>query len=75
MAWAEFRSGNTDDALHLLQSAFEAGQDAEVAAHLGEVLWTKGQLQEAHTIWEQGLKINPRNETLRETMKRFHHQP
>lgn len=75
MGWVEFRAGNVDEALRLLQSAFDTGQDAEIAAHLGEVLWTKGQLQKARTVWEQGFKINPKNETLRETMKRFQQKP
>ena len=75
MGWVEFRAGNTDEALRLLQAAFEAGQDAEIAAHWGEVLWTKGQPEKARTIWEQGFKINPKNETLRETMKRFQQKP
>lgn len=75
MGWVEFRAGNVDEALRLLQSAFDTGQDAEIAAHLGEVLWTKGQLQKARTVWEQGFKINPKNETLRETMTRFQQKP
>ncbi len=71
MGWVEFRAGNAEEALRLLQSAFDAGQDAEIAAHLGEVWWTQGQLQKAQAIWEQGLKINSANPTLRETLKRF----
>lgn len=71
LAWVEFRSGNPDEALRLLQSAFDAGKDAEIAAHLGEVLWSKGQIPQANAVWEQGLKINPSNTTLLETLKRL----
>lgn len=75
MGWVEFRAGNIEEALRVLQSAFDAGQDAEIAAHLGEVLWTKGEPEKARTIWEQGLKINPQNDTLRATLKRFQQKP
>ena len=71
LAWAEFRSGNTDEALRLLQSAFKSKPDAEIAAHLGEVLWTVRRQDEAIQIFKEGVKINPDNETLVETINRL----
>ena len=71
LAWAYFRSGNTDEALRLLQQAYSDRPDAEIAAHLGEVLWQMGQRASAQEIFRQGLKINPENETLNETIKRL----
>jgi tetratricopeptide (TPR) repeat protein len=71
LAWAEFRSGNLDEAARLLRGAFKERPDAEIAAHLGEVLWQAGQQQEALQMFRESLKINPDNETLSETIKRL----
>jgi Flp pilus assembly protein TadD len=71
LAWVEFRSGNTEEALRLLRGAYQARPDAEIAAHLGEVLWTVGQREQAAAVWKEGLGLNPQNETLQETMRRL----
>jgi tetratricopeptide (TPR) repeat protein len=75
MGWVEFRSGNLQKARQLLETAFAAQPDAEIAAHLGEVLWVSGEHAGARAIWQQGLKLNPRNTTLLETLKRFQVTP
>ena len=75
MAWVEFRSGNTAEAARLLQGAFKERPDAEIAAHLGEVLWTLGQRDEAKAIWTEGMRLNPDNETLLETTRRLRDKP
>ena len=75
MAWLEFRSGNTKTAAKLLQNALKSRPDAEIAAHLGEVLWKMGDEAQASTVWEQGLTINPKNETLLETIQRLRGKP
>ena len=74
LAWVEFRSGNRQEALRLLQKAFKAKPDAEIAAHLGEVLWVLNQRDEAASVWKQGLALNPQNDTLLETMRRLQKQ-
>ena len=75
LAWVEFRAGNSTEALRLLQSAFQARPDAEIAAHLGEVLWSLGQRDQASAIWKEGAQLSPQNETLRETMQRLRGNP
>ncbi len=72
LAWVEFRSGNFPDALRILQKAFKDKPDAEIAAHLGEVLWAMGQRDEAKAIWREGRLLNDSSETLLETLKRLH---
>jgi len=42
-----------------------------VAAHLGEVLWTKGERSEARAVWSKALKLQPDSQILRETLKRL----
>lgn len=71
LGWVEFRSGNKAEALRILQAAFKAKPDAEIAAHLGEVLWSMGQRDQALGIWREGALLNAENETLVETLKRL----
>ena len=49
--------------------------DAEIAAHLGEVLWVLGEREEALAVWRQGLALDARNRTLTETLQRLGVQP
>ena len=71
LGWVEFRLGNSAQALQLLESAFKKRPDADIAAHLGEVLWGLGQQERAKEIWKGAQKLHPDNETLRETLKRL----
>lgn len=71
LAWVEFRSGNLDQSLALLQQAFASRPDAEIAAHLGEVLWTLNQREKAIATWNQGLQLNRDNDTLKATILRL----
>ena len=75
LAWVEFRSGKLEEALRLLQGAFQKRPDAEIAAHMGEVLWKLGQRDKALAVWKQAAEINPENETLLETTLRLQGKP
>ena len=71
LGWVEFRLGNLNGALGILEKAYKARKDAEIAAHLGEVLWQLKRTDDAVKIWREGLEIAPNNETLQETLKRI----
>ena len=71
LGWVEFRLGNLSAALKHLQTAYKARQDAEIAAHLGEVLWQLKRQDEARKVWREGLDVAPNNETLQETLQRL----
>ena len=71
LAWVEFRAGNLPEALRILEIAYKARPDAEIAAHLGEVLWASGQKDRAIATWKEGLQRSADNETLLETLKRL----
>jgi tetratricopeptide (TPR) repeat protein len=71
LGWVEFRLGNKTEALKVLEAAYKARPDAEIAAHLGEVLWSLGQRDRATVIWKEGQLLNPTNDTLLETLKRL----
>ena len=71
LGWVEFRLGDYSQAMVILDAAYKARPDPEIAAHLGEVLWTLGLHDRAHAIWNEGLLISPDNETLLGTLKRI----
>jgi tetratricopeptide (TPR) repeat protein len=71
LGWVEFRLGNKAEALKLLKQAYAARPDAEIAAHLGEVLWNGGQRDEARNIWREAKGRDGDNEVLNETLSRL----
>lgn len=71
MGWVHYRMGSLDKALDYLQKAYSKQTDPEIAAHLGEVLWQKGQRDQAIKTWEEALQTHPNNEMLLNTSKRF----
>jgi tetratricopeptide (TPR) repeat protein len=75
LGWVEFKMGNRAEALRILQAAYKSRPDAEIAAHLGEVLWAMGQRDRAQSVWKEGLLVAPDNETLQETLKRLRVKP
>ena len=70
-AWVEFRLGNKQESAQLFEKIFAKQQDAEIAAHYGEVLWSMGQQDKAREVWRKGRETEPDNETLIETLKRL----
>jgi len=73
MGWVQYRLGNLDKAFECLNKAYNLQNDAEIAAHLGEVLWKQGKQDEASKIWADTLKASPDNDLLLKTIKRFKH--
>ena len=71
LAWVEFRSGNSVEAVRILRAAYTARPDAEIAAHLGEVLWTMQLRDEANAAWAKGLELQRDNDTLKATILRL----
>lgn len=71
VGWAQFRSGNLLRAQEYLERAFKLRPDPEIAAHLGEVLWARGQRDEAGKLWQSSLQTHPQNEVLLETLHRL----
>jgi tetratricopeptide (TPR) repeat protein len=71
MGWAYYRIGNIDDSEKYLRQAMAQRPDAEIAAHLGEVLWAKGERAGATDIWQSQLKQTPDNPVLLETVRRL----
>jgi len=71
MGWVQYRLGNHAKALEYLRRAYRQYPDAEIAAHLSEVLWVTGQREEAKRIWREALNKEPDNPHLLRVRNQF----
>jgi tetratricopeptide (TPR) repeat protein len=71
MGWCLYRLGRNDEAIAYLRQASDKMQDAEISAHLGEVLWVSGKKEEARKVWDAARKFAPEHKVLLETLERF----
>jgi tetratricopeptide (TPR) repeat protein len=71
MGWGLYHLGRLDEALKYLRRAASMQRDPEISAHLGEVLWVRGDKHEAKKIWNDALKLEPEHRMLKETMHRL----
>jgi tetratricopeptide (TPR) repeat protein len=71
MAWVLYRLGRSAEALPYAEQSWEAQQDPEIAAHLGEILWSLGRRDEARDVWLIAIVEAPDSEILLETMGRL----
>ncbi len=71
LGWVLHRLGKNEEALGYLQRSYEIRPDAEIAAHLGEVLWALGRQAEARKVWAHALREYSKNEVLKSTVQRL----
>lgn len=71
LGWVNFRMGKNALALEQLQQAFNIKPEADIAAHIGEVLWVMNRPAEAEDILRKGQQLDANNPTLKETLKRL----
>ena len=71
MGWVLFRQGKLPEALKTLETAYGIKADPEIAAHLGEVLWTMGRKDDAARLMNEAAKKNPDSEVLAAALKKF----
>ncbi len=71
LGWVEYRLGNLDASARHLRRAFELTGNAEIGAHLGEVLWALGNQTEARVVWDKAKLSDPANEVLQRTLQRM----
>lgn len=71
MGWIEFKQGRPAAALEYLQRAWRGQRDPEIAAHLGEVLWSMGEQARAEAIWNIAIELFPDDPVLEATMDRL----
>lgn len=73
LGWVNYRMGKLDEAEQWLRRAHGLRGDTEIAVHLGEVLWQKGQKAEAQSLWREVRNKDPKNDALRSTLARLNH--
>jgi len=71
VGWAYYLSGMLKESVEMLRRAFAVDPDPEIAAHLGEVLWRKGEKAEARKVWQNGLDASPDSTHLQDVIKKF----
>ncbi|MHC9084758.1 tetratricopeptide repeat protein [Luteimonas sp. RIT-PG2_3] len=68
--WVLYRLGRNEDALVHLRRAYTMQKDAEIGAHVGEVLWVLGRKDEARRYFEEARKIDPDNRSLQRALEK-----
>ena len=71
MGWVLFREGKLDEARAVLEKAYGLRDDPEIAAHLGEVLWSLGRKDDATRLLKAAVRKHPDNEVLAAAVKKF----
>ena len=71
LGWSWFKQGQWHQALPLLQQAFAQVPNAEIAAHLGEVLWMLNEPQQARQVWAKGLNDPEGGLIIEQTLQRL----
>lgn len=71
MGWVEYRLGHFAQGQQYLERAFQRRPDPEIAAHLGEVLWAKGDKPAAEKVWRDALHDNPENDELQKVIQKY----
>ena len=72
LGWVQHRLGHDSEALRNLRRAFALQKDADIAAHLGEVLWLEGDKAGARAVWMQGFSIDKDSDALHRMVQTYH---
>ena len=68
--WVLYRLGRNEEALVQLERAFALNKDAEVAAHVAEVLWVMGRKDEARKWFDEARRIDPEHRALKRALEK-----
>lgn len=71
LGWVQYRMGKLDEAEATLRQAYALRADADIAVHLGEVLWHRGKKEDAQQLWREARAKDPKNDTLKSTLARL----
>ncbi|TFW29854.1 tetratricopeptide repeat protein [Duganella callida] len=71
MGWVQYRLGHLDEAESYLRRAYAVRSDPEIAVHLGEVLFAKGDVSGAQKLWKEAHAKDPQNDALKATLARL----
>ncbi|QWT18594.1 tetratricopeptide repeat protein [Bacillus sp. NP157] len=65
--WLQFRQGQLDQAERTLRGAWAKQKDGDIGVHLAEVLWQRGERDEARKVLNEVRRIDPKNASLQKT--------
>lgn len=68
--WVLYRLGRNKEALVELRRAFTKQKDAEIGAHLAEVLWVMGEKEEARKFFEDARRLDPKSRSLQRAIEK-----
>ncbi|HRE30500.1 MAG TPA: tetratricopeptide repeat protein, partial [Candidatus Berkiella sp.] len=71
VGWLYYKMGKYPQSLETLKKAAKIMPDAEIAAHLGEVMWKMKDFEGAKQVWNEALEQHPKHENIIDTMKRM----
>lgn len=69
--WLQYRLGHLQQAEEALRASWAQHKDADVGAHLAEVLWKRGHHVEARKVLAEAHRLDPHNATLLATQKKL----
>lgn len=71
MGWVLFKLGRAEEGLPYVRRSWELQRDPEIAAHLGEILWSLGRVDAARDVWLDAIVEFPGSDVLLDTMGRL----
>lgn len=71
MGWVLYKLDRAEEALPYAEGSWARQRDAEIAAHLGEILWSLGRVDDARDVWTDAIVEFPGSEILLDTMGRL----
>ncbi|MCS3507249.1 tetratricopeptide (TPR) repeat protein [Achromobacter sp. JUb104] len=71
MGWVKYRMGESESAAEYLRRAYSVRPEADIAAHLAEVLWSQGKRDQATELLRAALMKDPKNKTVQDVVKRL----
>lgn len=71
LGWLRYRQGDISESITLLRRAYALYPDPEIAAHLGEALWLKGETVEARQLIEDALLDSPDDVLLLQVKQKY----
>lgn len=69
--WLQFRQGQLDQAETTLRGAWAKQKDGDIGVHLAEVLWQRGEHDEARKVLNEVRRIDPKNASLLKTEQKL----
>lgn len=74
MGWVLFRQGELSEALKYLQKAYDLEPLDEIAAHLGELLWSLDKKTQAKQVLDSAIKESPDSKAVKKVIEKLNIQ-